>query len=188
MKSCCKASSREKANNKCNLDGLLEKQTAPWKFQHRYQKWPYSKVVTFSKAHHFGYPAVSFSGVKILSLLPGKYHIQPGEKRRENHRVKSALGWLGIWSLQQKRGGLGLKKMGWVAAYKKNSENRLISIQIKGQYGLITFFQSVRVCNILKWWLDIDFSMATLRIVWGKPRTHTHTHTRTHKSPHLTIF
>ena len=31
---------------------------------HRYQKWPYLKAITFSKAHHFGYPAVSFRGCK----------------------------------------------------------------------------------------------------------------------------
>ena len=30
------------------------------------KKWPYLKGTTFSKAHHFGYPAVSFSGVYLL--------------------------------------------------------------------------------------------------------------------------
>ena len=39
--------------------------------EHRYQKLPFLKGVTFSKAHHFGYPAVSFRGVSIYFWVAG---------------------------------------------------------------------------------------------------------------------
>ena len=41
---------------------LMEENPATPEISHRYQKWPYLKGVTISKAHHFGYLAVSFQG------------------------------------------------------------------------------------------------------------------------------
>ena len=45
--------------------GMRELPNYTLEIKHRYQKLPYLKGVTFSKAHYFGYPNFFFGGVPI---------------------------------------------------------------------------------------------------------------------------